>query len=210
MKRGFDLFFCIPAFFILSPLFCLLGVIIKLDGTGPIFFRQKRIGKDYRTFDIYKFRTMTQEAEKEGPRITCRHDSRITKIGKLLRKLKLDELPQLFNVFKGEMSIVGPRPEVEEYAQLYSEAYEKILSVKPGITDLSSLVFRNEEELLSLAENPEDYYKEFVLPKKIHLALQHMHRASLLYDLRIVAFTLFRIVGLPTHAIPIDRVAGLE
>jgi lipopolysaccharide/colanic/teichoic acid biosynthesis glycosyltransferase len=146
---------------------------------------------------IYKFRTMVVNAEKRGLRITSGEDDRITKVGRVLRKFKIDELPQLFNVLKGDMSLVGPRPEVEEYVTLYEEDYREILKRRPGITDVSSIVFRQEEAVLRNQADPEGYYKKILLPEKIRLAKEYIRKSSLLYDLKLVLNTLYRIFDPP-------------
>jgi lipopolysaccharide/colanic/teichoic acid biosynthesis glycosyltransferase len=137
-KRLFDIFFSMIGLILLFPLCAVIAILIKLDGTGPVLFVQKRMGRGSRPFDLYKFRTMVPEAPEQGRLITTANDRRITKIGRILRKIKVDELPQLWNVLRGDMSLVGPRPEVEKYVTIYKEAYEEILSIRPGITDIAS------------------------------------------------------------------------
>ena len=193
MKRLFDLFFSSIGLLLLQPLFVVTAIMIKVDSTGPIFFRQERIGKNFRRFMIYKFRTMVVNAEKKGLRITSGGDRRVTKVGRILRKFKIDELPQLFNVLKGDMSLVGPRPEVEEYVTLYEEDYREILKRRPGITDVSSIIFREEEAFLKNQVDPEGYYKKILLPEKIRLAKEYIEKSSFLYDLKLVLNTLHKI-----------------
>ena len=193
MKRLFDLFFSSIGLLLLQPLFVVTAIMIKVDSTGPIFFRQERIGKNFRRFMIYKFRTMVVDAEKKGLHITSGGDRRVTKVGRILRKFKIDELPQLFNVLKGDMSLVGPRPEVEEYVTLYEEDYREILRRRPGITDVSSIIFREEEAVLKNQADPEEYYKKILLPEKIRLTKEYIEKSSFLYDLKLVLNTLHRI-----------------
>ncbi len=193
MKRLFDLLFSSIGLLLLQPLFVATAIMIKVDSTGPIFFRQERIGKNFRRFMIYKFRTMVVNAEKKGLRITSGGDRRVTKVGRMLRKFKIDELPQLFNVLKGDMSLVGPRPEVEEYVTLYEKDYREILKRRPGITDVSSIIFREEEAFLNNQVDPEGYYKKILLPEKIRLAKEYIEKSSFLYDLKLVLNTLHRI-----------------
>jgi lipopolysaccharide/colanic/teichoic acid biosynthesis glycosyltransferase len=167
--------------------------MIKVDSTGPIFFRQGRVGKNFRRFVIYKFRTMVVDAERKGLRITSGGDNRITRAGGILRKFKIDELPQLFNVLKGDMSFVGPRPEVEEYVKLYEKDYREILKRRPGITDVSSIIFREEEAVLKNQVDPEGYYKKTLLPEKIRLAKEYIENSSFLYDFKLVLKTIHKI-----------------
>lgn len=194
-KRLFDLILVSPALIILAPFFALASVLIKLDSPGPVFFRQERVGRFGVPFSIYKFRTMVADAERSGPRITIGRDPRITAVGAVLRKYKLDELPQLLNVLKGEMSLVGPRPEVAEYVAYYSDQQKSIVhSVPPGITDPASIEFRNENELLSKATDPELEYAANILPKKIELYTQYVNHRSFWGDLLIIFRTL-RVLG---------------
>ena len=193
MKRVFDLLFSSIGLLLLQPLFVVTAILIKVDSTGPVFFRQERIGKNFRRFMIYKFRTMVVNAENKGLRITSGGDHRVTKVGRILRKFKIDELPQLYNVLKGDMSLVGPRPEVEEYVILYEEDYREILKRRPGITDVSSITFREEEAVLQNQVDPEGYYKKILLPEKIRLAKEYMQKSSFLYDFKLVLNTLHSI-----------------
>ena len=193
MKRCFDLFFSISGLVFLSPLFLIVAVLIKLDSRGHIFFKQERVGKNFKTFNIYKFRTMVEDAQKKGLSITSGYDKRITRFGKFLRKTKIDELPQLINVVKGEMSLVGPRPEVKKYVDFYMVDYMKILKLRPGITDISSLKYRDEEALLKEHNDPEEYYVQIHLPNKIALAKEYIKKTSLVYDLKLIFLTFKRI-----------------
>ena len=160
VKRIFDFFAALIGIIILSPIFIIVSIAIKLDSPGNIMFLQKRVGKCGKEFDIFKFRTMVTNAERLGKQITVGKDNRITKVGAFLRKYKIDELPQLFNVLKGDMSLVGPRPEVPKYVALYNEEQKKVLSVRPGITDLASLKYSDENDILGKVENPEKCYHE--------------------------------------------------
>ena len=193
MKRLFDIFFSALGIIICIPVFITAAILVKLDSSGPILFTQERIGKDFIPFKIYKFRTMKKAGEQDGPKITKKGDNRITRIGRLLRKYKIDELPQLFNVLKGDMSIVGPRPEISEYVNLFKAAYGKLLSIRPGITDPASICYSNEEILLSGSDNWEENYREIVLPEKIKLSLQYVDNHSIITDLRLIVKTLLRI-----------------
>ncbi len=193
MKRLFDIFFSFIGILILLPLFAVVAILIKIDSKGSVFFRQERIGKNLRPFRIYKFRTMTVDAENRGPQITVGGDKRITKIGKILRNNKIDELPQLINILKGEMSFVGPRPEVRKYVELYKPDYEKLLQTRPGITDPASIKYSNEESVLSSSKNWEEDYVKRVLPEKIKLSLQYVDNHNILTDLRLIFKTIFRI-----------------
>jgi lipopolysaccharide/colanic/teichoic acid biosynthesis glycosyltransferase len=151
------------------------------------------MGRGLHPFSIYKFRTMVEHAALKGPLITIDGNKRVTRIGKILRKTKIDEMPQLINVFKGEMSLVGPRPEVEKYALLYKEDYQEILRARPGVTDMASILFRDEETLLQHQDNPEAYYEQVLLPKKILLAKEYLKKSSILYDVQLIFLTFFRI-----------------
>ena len=193
MKRTFDMIVAAIGLVLFAPLFLLVAILIKLDSKGPVFFRQKRIGRSFRPFEIYKFRTMVQEAPQLGKSITYGNDSRITRGGRLLRKAKLDELPQLINVLKGDMSFVGPRPEVPQYVELFRRDYMEILTVRPGITDLASLKYRDEAALLGKAENPEEEYVSRVLPDKIKLAKDYLKHSSLFFDVALILKTLSQI-----------------
>jgi lipopolysaccharide/colanic/teichoic acid biosynthesis glycosyltransferase len=194
VKRLFDLVVAFLGLSLLFPVLLLVACLIKLDSPGPIFFRQERIGKGFRPFLIYKFRTMVQDAPRKGGSITVGADPRITRVGRILRKTKLDELPQLFNILRGEMSFVGPRPEVRQYVELFRQDYEEILNVRPGITDLASLKYRDEAEVLRHAENPEEEYVRHVLPDKIRLAKEYRRRSSLFFDMTLIFKTLLTLV----------------
>jgi lipopolysaccharide/colanic/teichoic acid biosynthesis glycosyltransferase len=194
VKRLFDLMATAAGLVVLSPLFGLVAILIKVDSRGPVFFMQERIGRAFRPFFIYKFRTMVHDAPGKGLQITAGGDSRITKIGRILRKTKIDELPQLINVFKGDMSLVGPRPEVGKYVEHYKKEYEVILSVRPGITDISSMTFRNEEGLLQGQKDPELFYLEVLLPEKMRLAREYIQHRNFFYDINLIVKTFYRIL----------------
>lgn len=189
-KRTYDFLFASFGLLLLLPLFAVIALCIKLFDGGPIFYRQSRVGFKGRPFNIFKFRTMVIDADKQGPSITRDGDSRITLIGRVLRKTKLDELPQLFNVVRGEMSLVGPRPEVPKYVATYTEEQKRVLTLKPGITDLATLAFRNEEELLHSVPDFERYYVNNCVPEKIRLNLQYAQRASIWEDTKLIVKTL--------------------
>lgn len=193
IKRIFDIVASATGLILLSPILILIAICIKLDSKGPVFFKQVRVGKNKQLFKIYKFRTMVTDAERLGKQITIGNDSRITKIGKFIRKCKLDELPQLINVVKGEMSLVGPRPEVPRYVELYDKYQEQILLVRPGITDYASIEFRNENELLGISSNPEITYINEVMPTKIDLNMKYIEKISLYEDIKLIFATLIAI-----------------
>jgi lipopolysaccharide/colanic/teichoic acid biosynthesis glycosyltransferase len=200
MKRAFDIVAVTAALVILSPLLAVAALLIKLDSPGPVFFKQERIGRNFRPFWIYKFRTMVQDASTRGGFITVGEDRRITRVGRILRKTKVDEIPQLINILKGEMAIVGPRPEIRHYVELFRRDYEEILKVRPGLTDLASLKYRDEASLLATAENPEDEYMTRVLPDKIRLAKDYLERSSFLFDAGLILRTLFRLFEYKTSS----------
>lgn len=195
LKRIFDIVVSFVGLVILSPLFLILAIAIARDSKGPVFFKQTRVGRNGVPFKIYKFRTMVEDAEARGMQLTVGDDSRITNVGSFLRKTKIDELPQLINVFKGEMSFVGPRPEVPKYVGLYTEDQRQVLMVRPGITDLASIEYRNESELLATADNPEKVYIEEVMPRKIELNKEYIRCTSLGLDIRIIIRTILAIFG---------------
>ena len=181
---------------ILSPFFLVVAIIIKMTSPGPVFYRGVRVGKDFKEFKIYKFRTMIVGADKIGGPSTREGDPRVTKIGRFLRRHKLDELPQLINVLKGEMSLVGPRPEVPEYAKLYQGEEKIVFSVRPGMTDYSSLWDINEAEILKDAktfEETEKIYLEKIRPEKVRLQMKYIKEMSFLTDLKIIWRTLLKI-----------------
>ncbi len=194
-KRALDLIVAIPATIILAPLFIAIAAWIKLDSRGPVFFRQQRVGQFGRGFSIFKFRTMVVDAERRGSQITVGADRRVTRSGRFLRRYKLDELPQLLNVVKGEMSLVGPRPEVPRYVELYTEEQRRILALKPGITSPASIAFSHESDLLAEQPDPESFYRAELMPAKIREDLSYAERATVWSDCALIAKTLLRIVG---------------
>jgi lipopolysaccharide/colanic/teichoic acid biosynthesis glycosyltransferase len=195
IKRSFDIIVSFLGLVVLTPLLLLLAVVIKLDSPGPIFFRQERIGKGFRPFFIFKFRTMLQDLSDQGRLITVGDDPRITRVGRFLRKSKFDELPQLINVLKGDMSLVGPRPEVRRYVELFQKDYEQILKIRPGITDLASLKYHNEAAVLEGFDNPEAEYCNRILPDKISLSKEYVKKSSFIFDLALIVKTLPKIFG---------------
>jgi len=195
MKRLLDFIASFYGLILLSPIFVLAALWIKIDSRGPIFFRQERVGFQGSLFRIHKFRTMVLDAEKKGKQITVGADSRITTVGSFLRKYKLDELPQLIDVLVGDMSLVGPRPEVSKYIDCYSDDEKHyVLSVKPGITDNASIEFRDESELLASSKDPEATYINEVLPRKIALYRKYASERSFFGDVVIIFKTIFLII----------------
>jgi lipopolysaccharide/colanic/teichoic acid biosynthesis glycosyltransferase len=193
-KRMFDIFFSAIGLVFLFPLFLVVSILIKLDSEGSILFRQSRVGLREKEFKVFKFRTMVVDAEKKGIQLTSGVDSRVTKIGKFLRKSKIDELPQLINVLIGDMSLVGPRPVVLRFVKEYSKEQKRVLDVLPGITDPASIAYINESELLSSVEDPEDYYIKEIMPKKIELSIEYIEKMTVFSDLRLILKTLFRLI----------------
>lgn len=195
LKRCFDFLSSATGLVLLAPLLLAIAAWIKLDSEGPIFFRQERVGRFGRTFLIHKFRTMNIDAEARGPQITIGSDRRVTRAGYLLRKTKLDELPQLIDVLYGRMSIVGPRPEVPRYIACYPEEVRtKVLSVRPGITDWASIQFKDENDILARSNNPEQAYVQEVLPIKQRYYVEYVDNNSFLGDLGIIFVTLGAII----------------
>ncbi|NIO20293.1 MAG: sugar transferase [Candidatus Aenigmarchaeota archaeon] len=194
MKRIFDIFTSLVGLVIISPLILIASILIKMDSEGPVFFKQWRIGKDGKQFRVYKLRTMVRDADKISGQITKANDPRITRIGKLLRRYEIDELPTLINVLKGDMSIVGPRPEVPKYFKHYDNLkYREVLSVQPGITDLGTMTFRDEAKYLC-GQNHEAIYEKEILPHKLDLYLEYVHNRSFLVDLKIILKTIALIL----------------
>ncbi len=193
VKRMLDMIASFSGLFLLSPLFLIVAVMIKIDSRGPVFFTQERIGKGFRHFWIYKFRSMVRDAPLTGGLLTSGGDPRITRVGRFLRQMKIDELPQLINVLRGDMSLVGPRPEVRRYVELFRERYLTILTVRPGITDLASLKYRDESAILARSTNPEDLYVQCILPDKLVLAEEYVRRSSLGFDLVVIWKTLVAV-----------------
>lgn len=190
MKRAFDLLLSLPGLIVLAPILAVLALLIKLDSPGPVFYRGVRVGRFGKPFRIFKFRTMVWNADKIGGPSSAADDPRITRAGAFLRKYKLDELPQLLNVVRGEMSFVGPRPEVLDEVRLYNDEEKALLSVRPGITDWASIRFRNEGEILRGSPDPHVAYREKIRPEKIRLGLDYVRDHSLLIDAKIIVQTL--------------------
>jgi len=191
MKRLFDFIFSFLGLLIIAPLLLLIGIGIKIDSKGSVFYRQIRVGKNNKDFKIYKFRTMQIGADKLGLLTIGNNDSRITKFGYYLRKYKIDEWPQLINVLLGNMSFVGPRPEVREYVNYYNTDQKQVLNYKPGITDLASIAYKNESAILAKQQNPKVYYLKEILPKKIEINLAYIKQRSLLKDIKVIFKTIF-------------------
>ncbi len=194
IKRFIDIILSLTGLIIFAPFFLVIAVLIKKEDGGSVFFRQVRVGQNGRPFKIYKFRTMVENAERLGAKVTKEDDPRITEIGKFLRKYKIDELPQLINVLKGEMSLVGPRPEVPKYVEIFKKDYEEILKVKPGITDYASLEYKDENKLLKGAENPEEIYIKEILPVKIKYYKRYIKDISFITDIKLIIKTIMGIV----------------
>jgi len=193
MKRLFDIIFSFLGLLVLLPLFALVAIFIKFDSKGSVFYLQERIGKNGMPFTIIKFRTMKVNAEKNGLLSLGKNDKRITRTGAILRKRKIDELPQLINVLKGDMSLVGPRPEVKKYVDLYTEEQRRILQIKPGITDYASIKYIDEEQLLGASENPEKTYIEEILPHKITLNLSYLERRNFFSDIKLIIISVLKM-----------------
>ena len=194
IKRVCDFILSLIGIIVLSPIFIIVSIAIKLDSRGKILFLQKRVGRYGKEFNIYKFRTMVSNAEKLGKQITVGNDNRITKVGAFLRKYKIDELPQLFNVLKGDMSLVGPRPEVPKYVKLYSEEQKKVLNVRPGITDMASLRYKDENEILGKVDNPEEYYINVIMKDKLKLNLEYIEKSNIFFDLYLIIKTVVKCI----------------
>lgn len=194
IKRIFDFCFAFTALILLLPLFILLAVLIKLNDKGPVFFNQKRIGRGGIPFRMYKFRSMKVFAAAGNGLFQPGDRSRVTPVGKFLRSSKLDELPQLINVLTGDMSLVGPRPEVEEWVSVYPDKWSRILSVKPGLTDNASILFRDEEEILSKSSDPAETYRNIILPRKLDLYIGYVNNQSFTGDIGIIFHTLKTVI----------------
>lgn len=194
LKRAMDVVVSAAALLVLWPVFLIIALAIKVDDPGPVFYRQERVGRGGKTFRIFKFRSMVADADKKGLQITVGRDSRITRVGAFLRKTKLDELAQLLNVFAGQMSFVGPRPEVPRYVAMYTPYQRQVLLVRPGITDYASIAYRNENDMLEGAEDPERMYIETIMPAKIELNMKYLHEISPLADIRLMVKTVAAVV----------------
>ena len=195
MKRLFDIVASGLGLLILSPLFLVLAVWIRLDSEGPVFYRQTRVGRHNRDFRIFKFRSMKEGADKQGLITVGGHDPRITRSGYFIRRYKLDELPQLINVFLGDMSLVGPRPEVRKYVDMYTPEQMHVLDVRPGITSLASIRYRNENELLDKADDPDRFYIDVIMQDKLAIDLEYVRQASFWYDIKLIIRTFWDIVS---------------
>ena len=189
-KRIFDIVATLIGGVLLLPVIIPIALWIKFSSKGPLFYVQKRVGKDFKEFDLYKFRSMIIDADKIGPSVTSGDDPRITKVGKIIRRTKIDELPQLLNVLQGDMSLVGPRPEVMKFIETQREAYKKVLSIKPGITDNAAIEFRDEETIMEQYEDKEQAYINIVLPKKIQLYYHYIDSISFTNDIKLILQTL--------------------
>jgi lipopolysaccharide/colanic/teichoic acid biosynthesis glycosyltransferase len=192
-KRALDVLASCAGLIVASPILLAAALAVKLDSRGPVLFAQQRVGRNFRPFRIYKFRTMVVDAEKRGGQITFGADPRITRVGRVLRKTKLDELPQLLNVLLGDMSLVGPRPEVPRYVEMFRDDYALVLSMRPGLTDPASVKYRDEAEQLATSDDPEREYAERILPDKIALARQYIAQATFWGDIGLLLKTLVRI-----------------
>lgn len=195
MKRIFDVVASGLGLLALSPLFLILAVWIKCDSAGPVFYRQVRVGHNNKDFKLFKLRSMRVGSDKKGLITVGGHDPRITRSGYFIRKYKLDELPQLINVFIGDMSLVGPRPEVRKYVDMYTAEQMHVLDVRPGITDMASIRYRNENELLEQADDPDKYYVEVVMQDKLRLNLEYVERHSFFFDIRLIFQTFWTIIA---------------
>ena len=194
-KRIFDIICSALGLIILAPMFIVIALLIKITSYGSIFFRQNRVGLHGEIFAIHKFRTMITNAENVGPKITIGNDTRITKIGYFLRKTKLDETPQLIDVLRGKMSLVGPRPEVPEYAELYQlEIRDIVLSIRPGITDWASIKMIDENQILAKAQNPKATYINQIMPEKLAFAVKYVKTRSFMQDILIIVMTFIKII----------------
>lgn len=191
-KRLFDIVCAALGLIVLSPVLLVCAILVVMTSPGRTLFRQERVGKGGKLFVIYKFRSM--QTDNAGLKITAGDDSRVTPVGRVLRKTKLDELPQLWNVLKGDMSFVGPRPEVAEYVALYDEVQRQVLAVRPGITGIASIRYRNENDLLAESADPNRTYIEEIMPEKLKLDLEYIPRASVGYDIRLILETLVAVV----------------
>ena len=194
-KRAMDIVLSAAALCVLWPVLLLIALAIVVDDPGPVFYRQVRVGRGGKLFRIFKFRTMVVDADKKGLSITVGRDSRITRVGALLRKTKLDELAQLLNVLCGQMSFVGPRPEVPRYVELYTPYQRQVLLVRPGITDYASIAYRNENDLLAGADDPERMYIETIMPDKIELNMKYLREISPLTDVRLMLRTVLAVIA---------------
>ena len=210
LKRLFDLFLAAISLIVLAPLFGIIALAIVLDSSGPVFYKGSRIGKDGKPFKIYKFRTMVVHADQMGSALTSGGDPRVTRVGRIMRKFKIDELPQLINVLLGEMSVVGPRPESPGYVALYTAQQNRVLQVKPGITGLTQIQFRNEEALLQRYADVEAAYTETIMPYKLSIDMEYIAQRSFFYDLRLIAETVISLFRTQEPEIGLPSASGSE
>lgn len=194
MKRLFDLIASGCGLLVLSPIFLVLAVWVKLDSPGPVFYRQVRVGRGNKDFRLFKFRSMRIGSDKSGLITVGGRDPRVTRSGYYIRKYKLDELPQLINVFLGDMSLVGPRPEVRKYVDMYTPEQMHVLDVRPGITDMASICYRNENEILEKVDNPEQYYQDVIMQDKLRINLEYVKKHSLIGDILLIFKTLWTVI----------------
>lgn len=194
MKRIFDIVFSLIGIIILLPFYLVISILILLSGKGGVLYNQERVGRDSVIFKVFKFRTMRPDSFSKGALTVGSRDPRITEVGYYLRKYKLDELPQLFNVLFGDMSFVGPRPEVKKYTDLYNEEQKKVLSVRPGITDYASIKFRNENDLLAASDEPEQLYIDEIMPEKLALNMKYIQDNTIFKDIKIIFDTFYTII----------------
>ncbi|KAB1071430.1 sugar transferase [Tamlana haliotis] len=194
IKRCFDFVFALLGLIVLLPFFLIIIILIKFDSPGPIFFIQTRVGKDNKDFNIYKFRTMRAESDSKGLLTLGNHDSRVTNAGYILRRYKIDEFPQLINIIKGDMSFVGPRPELRHYVNYYSEDDMRIFQVRPGITGLASLKYRNEVELLEKADDPEKFFIETIIPDKLRYNKEYIKKQNFFFDVQLIMLTVIKVI----------------
>jgi len=195
MKRIVDIAISATLLILLAPALALVAILVRLDSSGPALFCQERVGRKFRVFWIYKFRTMVEGAAAKGPSITANADPRVTRVGAWLRRTKIDELPQLWNVLRGDMSMVGPRPELRQFVDRFQDEYRELLKVRPGLTDPSSLKYADEARSLAGAADPEEVYVSRILPDKLAVARQYIGGSSLLMDLKLMVLTLLRVFG---------------
>ena len=193
--RIFDFFFAIVLLILLSPVFIVIAIAITMDSRGTVFFHQERVGKNEKLFRLHKFRSM-RSVNSDNLQLTVGMDQRITKVGRFIRKFKLDELPQLWNILVGNMSFIGPRPEVPKYVRYYTDSQKELLKFRPGLSDPASLAFSNEAELLAKQENPEQYYIRELMPAKLKMSLDYHQNRNFWTDLKIVLKTIKQILGL--------------
>lgn len=195
LKRSFDVIFSVIGLCTLSPFLIIIALLIKLDSKGPILFIQGRVGKNNIDFNIFKFRTMRVQSQNKGLLTLGNKDSRITKVGYFLRRYKIDEFPQLINILKGDMSFVGPRPELRYYVNFYNEDDIRIFSVRPGITGLASLKYRNEVELLKAADDPEDFFINTIIPDKLKFNKEYIRKRNFFFDLKLICITVIKVIS---------------